>query len=152
MNAENRRIMAVDPGGKRIGIAVSDPTGTIASPLTVIKHTSRAEDASRVAELAAQHGVIRIIVGHPLDADGEAGPAARKAERFAAVLREKTDLPVEMWDEFGSTREARQARLVMGVARRKRSGHLDDLAAAVFLQTYLDFISAHSLPASGEGA
>jgi putative Holliday junction resolvase len=152
MSTENRRILAVDPGGKRIGIAVSDPTGTIANPLTVIKHTSRGEDAARVAEIAGQQGAVRIIVGHPLDADGEAGPAALRAERFAEALREQTDLPVEMWDEFGSTREARQARIAMGVSRRKRRGHLDDLAAAVILQNYLDFIAAHSLPLSGEGS
>lgn len=149
---ENRRILAVDPGGKRIGIAISDPTGTIAGPLTVIKHTSRREDASRVAELARQNGAVRIIVGHPLNAEGEAGPAALRAERFAEVLREMTGLPVEMWDEFGSTREAREARIAIGVPRRKRRGHLDDLAATVILQSYLDFIASHPISPGGEGA
>jgi putative Holliday junction resolvase len=147
-----RRILAVDPGAKRIGIAVSDPTGTIASPLTVIKHTSRREDAARVAELAAQQGAVRIIVGHPLDADGEVGPAAARAARFAEVLREITGLPVDLWDEFGSTREARQARIALGVSRAKRRGHLDHLAAAVILQSYLDFIASHPLTSGEEGA
>ncbi len=151
MISENRRILAIDPGGKRIGVAVSDPTGMIARPLTVIKHTARREDAGRVAELAHQTGAVKIIVGHPLDADGEAGPAALRAKRFAEVLRELTPLPVELWDEFGSTREAREARIAMGVSRRKRSGHLDDLAAAVILQSYLDFIASHPLPPGREG-
>ncbi len=148
----DRRILAVDPGSKRIGIAVSDPTGTIANPLTVIKHTSRREDAARVAELAAQQGAARIVVGHPLGADGEIGPAAARAERFAEVLRELTGLPVVLWDEYGSTREARQARIALGVSRAKRRGHLDDLAAAVILQSYLDFVASHPLTGGEEGA
>lgn len=151
MTDENRRILAVDPGEKRIGVAVSDPTGTIASPLTVVKHTARGEDAARIAQLAREQGAVRIVVGHPLDAEGEAGPAALRAERFAEALQALTSLPVELWDEFGSTREARAARIALGVPRRKRRGHLDDLAAAVILQSYLDFTASHPLPAGGEG-
>ncbi len=132
------RILAVDPGEKRLGIALSDPTGTIASPLQVLGHVSRTVDAAVIAQLAADHGAMRIIVGQALDEDGHPTPQARHAERLAQAIREQTTLPVELWDESGSTQAARAARIAMGVSRRKRSGHLDEIAATVILQTYLD--------------
>jgi putative Holliday junction resolvase len=136
------RILAIDPGEKRIGIALSDPTATIANPLTVIQHTSRALDAATIAQLAQDNQVALIVVGEALDDDGEATPQSRRARRLAAAIRAQTDLPVVLWDESGSTQAARSARLAMGVSRRKRRGHLDDLAATVILQSYLDERSA----------
>ena len=132
------RILAIDPGEKRIGIAISDPTGTIANPLTVLKHVSRPIDAASIAQLAQEHGVVRIIVGQSLDVDGNPTVSGRQAARLAAAIRGQTDLPVELWDESGSTQEARAARIVLGSPRRKRGGHLDELAATVILQSYLD--------------
>jgi putative holliday junction resolvase len=132
------RILCVDPGDARIGIAISDPTGTIANPLTVIQHISRVIDAAGVATLAQEHGAVLIVVGQPLDWDGTVGPAARKSARTAEAIRLQTNLPVELWDESGSTQQAREARQAMGVKRSKRSGHLDELAATIILQSYLD--------------
>jgi putative holliday junction resolvase len=132
------RILGVDPGEQRIGLAISDPTGTIANPLGVIKHVSRLVDAAAVAQAAAEQGAGRIVVGHPLDADNRATPQSRRAYRLAALLRQQTEIPVVLWDESGSTQTARQSRLAMGVTRQKRSGHLDDIAAVVILQSYLD--------------
>jgi putative Holliday junction resolvase len=132
------RILAVDPGEKNLGIAISDPTGTIANPLTVLKHVSRPLDAGAIAQLAADHQAERIIVGQALDDDGLPTPEGRRAARLAEALQAQTVLPVELWDESGSTQAARQARLAMGASRRERRGHLDDLAAAYILQTYLD--------------
>ncbi len=134
----NRRILAVDPGEKRIGIAVSDPTGTIANPLGVVHHVSRLVDAAEIARLANEQGAALIVVGQALDDEGNTGPAARKAQRLAEAILSQTTLPVELWDESGSTAEARAARRLMGVKREKRKGHADDLAAAVILQSYLD--------------
>lgn len=149
MNLENHRILAVDPGEKRIGIALSDPTATIANPFAVLTHVRRSLDAAQITQIARDHEAVRIIVGHPLDAEGEAGPAARRAERLAQALRVQTDIPVLLWDEFESTNKAVSARTAMGGSRRKRSGHLDDLAATVILQDYLDFLTLHtSLPSS----
>ncbi len=136
-----KRVLAVDPGEKRIGTAISDPTGTIANPLKVIIHVSRAVNAAQIAQLASEHEAECIVVGQVLDDDGGIGPAARKALRLAEAIRAQTDLPVELWDESGSTNEAREARFLMGVKRQKRSGHLDELAAVIILQSYLD---AHS--------
>ncbi len=135
------RILAVDPGEKRIGIAVSDPSATIAGPLGVIVHVSRTADAARVARLALEQQAAIIVVGQPLDSEGDIGPAARKAGRFAEALREQTTIPVRLWDETGSTVEARSSRRQMGVKRAKRAGHLDEIAATVILQTFLDALT-----------
>ena len=131
------RVLAVDPGEKRIGLAISDPTGTISRPLDIIKHQSRSLDAERIIAVAQEHEVALIVVGWPLDADGEVGLSARKSKRLADVIREKCDKPVEMWDESGTTREAIQSRIEMGVSRKNRSGHLDDVAASILLQDFL---------------
>ena len=135
------RVLAVDPGDQRIGLAVSDPSGTIANPLRVIQHVARNVDAALIAQIAGEEGAVRIIVGLSLDDEGRVGPRARKAERLAEAIRQQSKLPIELWDESLSTREAVEARRQMGARRERRSGHLDELAATVLLQSYLD---AHS--------
>jgi putative holliday junction resolvase len=132
------RILAVDPGEKRLGVAISDPTATIANPLAVVKHIARAVDAASIARLAEENEAGLIVVGQALDSEGEETAQSRRAARLAEAIRQQTSLPVVMWDESGSTQAARAARISMGVSRRKRAGHLDDLAAAVILQSYLD--------------
>ena len=132
------RILAVDHGEKNIGLAISDLTGTIANPLTVVKHISKLIDAAQVAELAAQQGAEKIIIGQSFHMDGTPNLAGRRAARFAEALRSQTGIPVELWDESFSTQSARAAHIQMGVSRKKRAGHLDELAATVILQTYLD--------------
>jgi putative Holliday junction resolvase len=132
------RILAVDPGEKRLGIAISDPSGTIANPLTVLKHVSRQLDAASIAQLAEEHQAGRIVVGQALDAENLPTLQSRRAEHLAEAIRLQSGLPVELWDETGSTQAARAARIAMGATRRKRRGHLDDLAATYILQTYLD--------------
>lgn len=132
------RILAVDHGEKRIGLALSDPSGTIASPLTVIKHVSRPIDAAQVAELAAQHEAELIVVGQSFDEDGAPNLAGRRAAKFAEALKEQTQIPVELFDESFSTRDAQAAVIEMGVSRRKRAGHHDSLAAAMILRSYIE--------------
>ncbi len=137
----NGRILAVDPGEKRIGIAISDPTGTIANPLTVLKHTAREIDAATIATLAQEQDAVKIIVGQALDDEGNETPSSRHAARLAEAITRQTEIPVELWDESGSTNAAQAAYIEMGVPRRKRAGHLDQIAATIILQSYLD---AHS--------
>lgn len=132
------RILAVDHGEKRIGLALSDPTRTIASPLKVVEHVSRMIDAAQVAELAGQHEVGLIVIGQSYDEEGKPNPAGRRAGRFADELKNQTDIPIEMWDESFSTQIARAARIELGVSRKKRSGHQDEFAAVVILQSYLE--------------
>lgn len=132
------RILAVDPGSKHIGLAISDPTGTIANPLTVLDHVARLVDAAAVAELARTHAVALIVVGQSLDEEGRPNFAGRQALRFVAALKTQTDLPIVLWDESFTTQDARSARIQMNVSRRSRAGHLDELAATVLLQDYLN--------------
>lgn len=132
------RILAVDPGEKRIGVAISDPGNLLARPLIVLAHVSRPVDAATIAALASEQDVGLIIVGQALDADGQVTPQGRSAARLVTALRFQTSIPVILWDEGGSTQAARQVRLRAGARRNKRSGHLDDVAAAVILQSYLD--------------
>ena len=103
------RILAVDPGEKNIGIAISDPTGTIANPLTIIKHVSRLIDAATIAQLATENDAKLILVGQVLNDEGKSTPQSRRSVRLAAAIKAQTDLPVEFWDESGSTQAARQA-------------------------------------------
>lgn len=132
------RILSIDHGEKRIGVALSDPTATIASPLKVIEHISRAIDAAQVADLAAQNDVGLIIVGQSFDEDGNPNPAGRRAARFADELKNQTNIPVQLWDESFSTQDARAARIQLGGSRKKRAGHHDAFAAVVILQSYLE--------------
>jgi putative Holliday junction resolvase len=132
------RILGIDPGDKNIGVALSDPTGTIANPLMIVEHISRPIDAATIAQLAREHNAVKIIVGQSFDLDGKPNFQGRKAARLAAAIRTQTDIPVQLWDEAYSTQEARGARIALGTTRSKRRGHLDELAATVILQSYLD--------------
>jgi putative Holliday junction resolvase len=132
------RILAVDHGEKRIGLAISDATGTIAGPLKVIEHVSRPIDAAQVANLAAENNVELIVIGQSFNEEGHPNLAGRRAARFADALKEQTQIPLVLWDESFSTQDARAARIELGVSRKKRAGHLDQLAAQMILQSYLE--------------
>ncbi|MFH1908062.1 MAG: Holliday junction resolvase RuvX, partial [Chloroflexota bacterium] len=101
-------------------------------------HVSRVIDAATVAGQAAAYEAGLIVVGQSLDEQGRPTFEGRRAARFAAALRAQTSIPVILWDEAFTTQEARAARIAMGVSRQKRAGHLDDLAATLLLQSYLD--------------
>lgn len=132
------RILAVDHGEKRIGLALSDPTATIASPLKVLRHVSRLVDAAHVAEVAIEHEVGLIVIGQSYDEDGNPNLAGRRAGRFADELKNQTNIPIQMWDESHSTQIARAARIELGLSRKRRAGHQDEFAAVVILQSYLE--------------
>ena len=132
------RILAVDHGEKRIGLALSDPTGTIASPLKVIEHVSRAIDAAQVADLASENDAGLIVVGQSFDDEGQPNLAGRRAAKFAEALKEQTRTPVVLWDESFSTQDVRASRIELGVSRKKRAGHHDALAAVMILRSYIE--------------
>ena len=136
--------MAVDHGEKRIGLALSDPNAILASPLKVIEHVSRLVDAAQVADLAAQNEVGLIVIGQSFDEEGRPNLAGRRAARFAEALQTQTQVPVRLWDESFSTQDARATRIAMGVRRKQRGGHLDELAAVMILRSYLE--AQHSQP------
>ena len=132
------RILAVDHGEKHIGLAISDPTATIASPLRVIQHVSRLLDAAQVANLAAENDAALIVVGQSFDEEGKPNLAGRRAASFAEALEQQTQTPVILWDESFSTQDARAARVEMGTSRKRRGGHMDELAAVMILRSYLE--------------
>ncbi|PKN89819.1 MAG: Holliday junction resolvase RuvX [Chloroflexi bacterium HGW-Chloroflexi-7] len=132
------KLMSVDPGEKRIGLAISDESGTLARGLGVIKHMSIKQDCLEITKLAQKNAVTRIIIGNPLGENNEERPQTRHAQKVAEVLAEFSGLPVELWDESGSTIRAREIRMEVGAKRDKRGGHLDEVAAAVILQSWLD--------------
>jgi putative Holliday junction resolvase len=132
------RTMAVDPGEKRIGLAISDETATLARGLSVINHVSLKQDCLEIARQAINNEVTRIIIGSPIGENNEDRPQTRHAQKVAEMLTEVSGLPVELWDENGSTKRAKEIRLEGGAKRDKRGGHLDKVAAAVILQTWLE--------------
>lgn len=136
----NQRRLAVDPGESRIGLAVSDLTATIATPHRVIPHVSRPIDAALIAQIAGEQEAVEIVLGVALDASGEMGPQARKANRLAEAIRAQTDIPVILWDESHSTEAAAETQHLLRVSQRKRREHIDSMAAAVILQSYLDHL------------
>jgi putative Holliday junction resolvase len=137
------RLLALDVGERRIGVAISDSTGTIATPLTVIRRASKAADFAKIVHLVLEQQVGGLVVGHPLDADGGAGPQARRIERYAAAMQQALEaegltLPLLLWDERMSTQRAQEAMIAAGRKARARRMRIDAVAAAVILQDYLD--------------
>ena len=138
------KILGIDPGEKNIGIAISDPTGTLARPLTVIDHISKHANAERISALAEHEAVSRIIIGQATDVDGKPNFSGRKSARLAGEIRSMTAIPVELWDESYTTREAQETAVMLGVPQKARQGHLDQIAASIILQSYLDAHSANN--------
>lgn len=130
------RVLGLDLGERRIGVALSDRLGFLATPLMVLKHRSKEADLAAIAELVSDRGVEVVVVGHPLSLDGSVGPQARRVEAQASRLREHLDVPVVLWDERLSTVEAE--RLIHETGKRVRRDRIDAAAAAVILQSYLD--------------
>ena len=132
------RVLGLDIGERRIGVAVSDPTGTVARPLATLVRTSRESDFQTIRRLIEEHSVDRIVVGLPLSLNGSEGPQARQTRRFSRHLAEAVPVPVEFWDERYSTATA--AEILLGRKRRRPSAQstVDAVAAAVLLQSYLN--------------
>jgi putative Holliday junction resolvase len=132
------RVLALDVGERRIGVAVSDPTQTLARSLTVLQRVSDERVVQCLAALIREQGVERIVMGYPLGLDGDVGPQAKRTGRLAQTLAAKLGVEVQLWDESYSTVEAERIlgeRRIRGARRRQK---VDATAAAVILQNYLD--------------
>jgi putative Holliday junction resolvase len=143
------RIMGLDVGEQRTGVALSDPMGWLASPLTVLRCASREAELETVVELAHKHNVDRVIVGYPRSLDGTVGPQAQTVDRYVEQLRAYLELPVILWDERLSTAQAE--RLVHESGNRVRRDTIDAAAAAVILQSYLDAEALRKSRDAGRG-
>lgn len=137
MSAAQRRLLGVDVGTVRIGIALSDPTGTICTPLTTLSAEGQPEDQQRVADIAAEYETQGIIVGLPINMDGSFGPSARSAQAFCKVLRTLTDLPVKTHDERLTSHEAEARLRSAGIQPSRKKQQVDSAAAALILESYL---------------
>jgi putative Holliday junction resolvase len=133
------KIMAVDYGDAHTGIAVSDVTETLASPLTVIHERGADRLLHRIAEIAAEHNIEEIVVGNPINMNNTRGPRSERCEAFAERLREAVKIPVTMWDERSSTVSAHNLLGDAGKTGKKRKAVIDAAAAAVILESYLAY-------------
>ena len=133
------RILGIDAGEKRIGIAISDGEGRVALPLTVIQATGDSHaDAEKILEIARLHGAEAIVVGLARSLSGALGEAAKRCAQLAEALRQLSGLPVALWDERLTTAQAERAMAQAGLRERQRRGRVDKVAAAIMLQSYLD--------------
>ncbi len=137
-NDSEGKVLAVDWGAKRIGLAVSDETRMLARSLTVIQHTSRVEDARRIIEIGKEVGATSLIIGVTYSDGNELSPSGRSSQRLAAEIEKQSDFRVVLWDEAFTTTDAQESLILTGTPRSKRVGHVDDKAAALLLQNYLD--------------
>jgi putative Holliday junction resolvase len=147
------RILGIDYGRVRLGLALSDPDGILASPLPTLARSRRArEDLDPIARLAREHGVARIVVGLPLLMDGTNGTMANEAKAFADQVARRTRLPVDLFDERLTSSEAERAMLEGNLSRERRRELRDGLAAVLILQAYLETRSHEGRPAPDEGS
>ena len=139
MKATNTgRVLALDLGKRRIGLAMSDAMRVTAQGLKTLERTNVREDLARLSQLAVENDVSLIVIGNPLHMSGREGSQAEKAHEFGARLQAASSLPVEFWDERLTTVEAQRVLRESGISSRKRAQAVDQLAAVILLESYLD--------------
>ena len=141
------RILALDHGSKRIGVAVSDEMKLIATPLEFIPAHPFAAFLVRLKELIREKEVELLLVGMPRNMDGSYGPAALKVQEFVGVLKEAVTVPIKTWDERLTSAQANRFLIAAGDRRSKRRDKVDQTAAAILLQSYLDSLGFSNLQA-----
>ncbi|MGA3069487.1 MAG: Holliday junction resolvase RuvX [Terracidiphilus sp.] len=138
-SAPQPRYLGLDVGNRRIGVAVSDELGLTAQPvLTLERRHNRREDLRSLARLARRFAVAGIVVGNPVHLSGDASPQAARTQAFAAALGELTGLPIHLWDERLTTREAHQILYEAGRARQQHRRLVDQVAATLILQSFIE--------------
>lgn len=142
MSPRPGRVLAIDPGRVRIGLALSDPLGIVAQGLPTLRSAGRAKDMGTLANLVFEKEVAEIVVGCPMNLDRTESAMSVFAKRLAAGLAERTGLVVRLWDEAFTSAEAERVMLEGGARRETRKARRDQLAAILILQAYLDWRSA----------
>jgi putative Holliday junction resolvase len=132
------RILGLDHGTKRVGVAVSDEMHMIALPLEYIAPEPFADFLARLKEILREKEIELILIGMPRNMDGSYGPAALKVQEFAAALKDAVTVPLKLWDERLTTTQAQKFLIQGGMRRDKRKEKVDQTAAAILLQSYLD--------------
>jgi putative Holliday junction resolvase len=131
------RILALDYGTKRIGVALSDELGWTAQPLETFERRTLDRDVTHIASLVNTHEVRQVVLGFPLQLDGREGPAVQAMREFAVRLEQTLSVPLVLWDERMTTKAAEDLLIAADVSRKKRKGAVDRIAAAILLQSYL---------------
>ena len=134
----DRRVLGLDVGERRIGVAISDASGRLAAPLTTISAAPREQALAKIVSLARQEEAVAVVVGLPLTLRGEVGPQAEVVRRFAAELEAAIGLPIHLFDERLTTAAAEQQLRELGVKPEKRKQQIDQVAASIILQDFLD--------------
>lgn len=134
---DGKRILALDYGTKRIGVALSDELGWTAQPLETLNRRTLNRDIAHIESLVVAHEVGQVLLGFPLQLDGREGPAIQAMREFQARLEEGVSVPVILWDERLTTKSAEDFLIAADVSRKKRKGVVDRIAASILLQSYL---------------
>ncbi len=132
------RILALDVGEKNIGLAISDELGLIAQGLPTLRHRTKDEDISAIADILKVHHITEVVVGMPINLDGSLGKKAQEVAVFFEDLKKRITLPIKVWDERFTSVQAEKVLLEAGLSRKKRKRKIDQLAARLILQNYLD--------------
>jgi putative Holliday junction resolvase len=145
MRQELGRVMALDVGERRIGVALSDPTRVLASPLTTLRGQPRARAIEQVALLVRDYEVAAVVVGLPLTLSGEVGPQAHLVQEFAKELGAALAVPLHLFDERLTTVAAERMMIDLGMKPEQRKARIDEVAASIILQDFLDATRERSL-------
>lgn len=140
---EPGRILAIDYGEKRVGLAMTDPLAIIASGFNTIQNNNRKDLIKELSEIIQSNGVNGVVVGIPYSLDGESGPMAESVKEFVRELESSVEVKVETWPEEYSSEDAKSELRKLGVDYRKDKGEVDKMAAALILRSYLDYIEKH---------
>ena len=138
MTSEPGRVMALDVGGRRIGVALSDTTRVLASPLTTLRAEPRDRVLSEIVALVQRHEVVEVVVGLPLTLSGEIGPQAHLIQLFVERLKGVLTAPIHMFDERLTTVAAERMMVDLGMRPEQRKARIDEVAASIILQDFLD--------------
>ena len=135
---EQPRILGLDIGDRRVGLAISDPFGTLAQPLLTLVRSSLRHDLKSIGRVLRKHSITEIVAGNPLYMSGDLSPQAQKAQAFAEAVRAEFNLPMHLWDERLTTTEAHRQLDDLGHEKLGRKGIIDQVAAVLILQAFLD--------------
>jgi putative Holliday junction resolvase len=133
------RILGLDIGEKRIGVAISDELYFSANGLDVIERKNNGEDINKIAEIVSRYNVVKIVVGLPKNMDGSVGPSGEEVKKYVNKLQNALEVEVDFWDERLSTVAAEKTLIEADISRKKRKKVIDKMAAVFILQNYLDF-------------
>jgi len=140
---EPGRILGIDYGEKRVGLAMTDPLAIIVSGFNTIQNKKRKDLIYELSEIIRSNGIMEVVVGIPYSLDGEKGPMAESVEEFARELGSSIEVKVETWPEEFSSEDAKSELRKLGVDFRKNKGEVDKMAAALILRSYMDHSEKH---------